>query len=657
MTPIEFLKTVWGEEEGYVFLPYKGQRWVEAKAFQWPADEGKVEQHIERHGSDKDLYYCPNLFSEPVRNREFVQNPKWLYADLDAVDPRKLSLKPTLAIQSSPGRHQGLWKLSRPIDPAKHEEYNRRLTYATGADKGGWDITQVLRIPETRNHKYSGQIRVRIRWANKDKFNLGHVNRYLKGVESNMENVQVLEATDLLLPAESPNQIRKRYWSGLDHRTRELLTATEIPDNAGGGEGRSGVLWELECRLLEAGLDPEETFVVVRDTVWNKFDGRRDADLQLWREVQKAHLHVGSNVTQTMASDNGRVTRARPRLLSYAELLGSGIREPEWAIEGWWTLGSHGVIAGLPKSFKSLVAFDMAVSLASETPFLGQFDVNPKASGPVLMVQQENSLPMVRDRLLKISNNRGLQIGEASLEGADVVIFQAPPSIPIFFYNDFGFDMTMPDDREAIESVIRSEGIKTVMFDPLYLMIGGADENSAKEIRPVLQWLLRIRNLYNCQVMVIHHWGKGSQSRGGRGVGGTRLLGSTTIYGWLEAALYLEARHTDAGVQVVVEREFRERPSPPPIAFNLTLGEIGKLHYAWTSSGAIGTTNTLIQKIADAGPRGATLAYIRNELDWGQKKARKELDELIEQGMVEERLEGRSKRIYLIGEAQPDVTE
>lgn len=657
MTPIEFLKFVWGEEKGFVFLPYKGSRWVEPKAFEWPVQEEQVERHIERHGQDKDLYYCPNLFSEPNRNREFIKNPKWLYADLDSVDPRKLSLKPTLAIQSSPGRHQGLWKLARPIEPAKHENYNRRLTYATGADKGGWDLTQVLRIPGTRNHKYDGDIRVRIRWDNKDKFNLSQVNRYLKGVERNMEDVQVVEATHLILPSEGVESIRKRIWDSLDNRGRELLAATEVGEVELGGEGRSGVLWELECRLLEAGLEPEEVFVVAKHSIWNKFEDRADADVYLWREVQKAHMHVGSNNSRdNVASGNNGVVRVRPRLLSYAELLGSGIREPEWAVEEWWTLGSHGIIAGLPKSFKSLVAFDMAVSLASETPFLGSYTVNPRAVGPVLMVQQENSLPMVRDRLLKISHNRGLQVGDASING-DVVSFQAPPAIPIFFYNDFGFDMTMPDDREAIENVIRQEGIKTIIFDPLYLMIGGADENSAKEIRPVLQWLLRIRNLYNAQVMVVHHWGKGSATRGGRGVGGTRLLGSTTIYGWLEAALYLEARHTDAGIQVVVEREFRERPSPPPIAFNLTMGEIGNNHYEWTSSGAIGTTNTLLQKIHEAGARGATLAWIRSEMDWGQKKARAEINQLIEEGIAEEIMDGRSKRIYLIGSAIPDGEE
>ena len=30
------------------------------------------------------------------------------------------------------------------------------MTYTLGADKSGWDLTQVLRVPGTRNYKYPG---------------------------------------------------------------------------------------------------------------------------------------------------------------------------------------------------------------------------------------------------------------------------------------------------------------------------------------------------------------------------------------------------------------------------------------------------------------------------------------------------------------------
>lgn len=642
MEPIDFLKLVWGEQEGYVFLPRKRKKWIENEAFFWPKDSERIDDYLSKH-KGSDLYYTPNLFGQPTRRREYVRNPRWLYADLDTVGPAKLGVRPHLAVQSSPGRFQALWRLSRPIDPRKHEEYNQKLTYATGADKGGWDLTQVLRIPGTQNHKYPGKVRVRLAWSESGQTSLRAVKRYLDGVEANLESLGPVVPPDLRLPSESAAEIRERALKhDGDVRLRELLEQDTTPEI---GE-RSDRLWELECRLLEIGLTPEEVFVVVQSSAWNKYTDRQDADLSLWREVQKAHLHVGNVIPETVASASSGTTRARPRVLSYADIMGSAIREPEWAIEGWWTMGSHGILAGLPKSFKSLVATDMAVALASETPFLGEFTVNPRAVGPVLIVQQENSLALVRDRLLKISHSRGLQTGTASIQ-SDAIEFQPPPDIPIHFYNDFGFDMTMPEDRESIEETIRHYGIKTIFFDPLYLMIGGADENLSKEIRPVLQWLLRIRNLYTCQVVVVHHWGKGSLDKSGRGVGGIKLMGSTLIYGWLEAALYLEAKPHDDGVQIVVEREFRERPSAAPMAFNLTMADIGELGYNWEPAGAVGTTNKLLNAIADAGAKGATIAEVRAKMNWGAKKTRGALDELIEEGIVYEEQVGRGKKILV----------
>lgn len=647
MEPIEFLDTVWGDGEGFVFIPEKGSRWVEGKAYKWPDDREAIADRILK-ANDRDQYYCPNLFSETERRKEYVLPLRWLYADLDSVNPKKVSLTPTLAVRSSPGRYQALWALKRPISPEKHEEVNRALTYAVGADRGGWDLTQVLRIPGTRNYKYPSRTRVQLAWHNHDSgpYNLKQIRTYLDGVADNQGTSGQAPVPDLILPAESAKELRRRYRDRFDARCKELLGYQEIPEDTG-PEGRSGRLWELECLLLESGLEPEEVWVVCKDSVWNKFEGRHDGDLQLWREIQKANLHIGTQRSMVETTDNGSV-RLRPRLLTYSDLLSSGVREPEWLVEDWWTLSSHGVIAGLPKSYKSLVTLDLGVSVSSETRFLGQYPVNPKGCGPVLVVQQENSLPLLRDRLYKISHNRGLQTGSAGIEGDNTLVFKLPPAIPLMFYNDFAFDMTMHDDREAIEEIIRNEGIKMVIFDPLYLMIGGADENSAQEMRPILSWLLRIRNLYNCAVVVVHHWGKGSVSRGGRGVGGTRLLGSTTIYGWLEAALYLEAYHqADNSIRVTVEREFRERLSPPPGGYTLNMGDIGDTAYEWAPTGTVGTDSRLIEAIEKAGPKGATLAFLRNQLEIGGKKLRNDLDDLLEEGKIFEEKEGRTKRIYL----------
>ena len=632
--PDAFLRRGWGTQEGFVFLPYKTTEWIEPDAISWPAEEiPNVVSRAER----ADRYFCPNVFRSPRRLEGNVGNLKWLYADLDPVDPASLSLQPTVAIRTSPGRYQGLWELRRSIEPRKFADLNRRLTYATGADKGGWHLTKVLRLPGTYNYKYPTRKQVELLWDNEQTFTLAEIQEYVSGVEAHDLDPEV---AGLVLPAESRDSILRRSWDRLDGRARELLAEErEQPE----GE-RSDRLWELECRLLETGLDPEEAFVLVRGSVWNKFRGRHRADDYLWREIRKASLHIGTQLEESPTEPG--LLRMRPRTVSYSALLGSRLSEPAWLVEDFWTLGSHGVIAGLPKSYKSLISLDLGVSIASESKFLGHYNVNPKGVGPVIVVQQENSLALLRDRLRKISQSRGLYVGEVTATKDEIVV-EFPPSIPLLFYNDFAFDMSAPQDREAIEELIIKEGAKAIIFDPLYLMIGGADENNAKEMRPILSWLLRIRNLYNCAVVVVHHWGKGISERKGRGVGGMKLLGSTTIYGWLEAALYLEAKSTDAGIEVVVEREFRERLSPPPTGFILQMGDVGRTNYEWAATGAVGTENKILALLADAGEGGLGYRHQQASRGVGQKKIRAELAPLLNDGSIEVRVVGKAKRFYL----------
>src|SRR5215467_3279996 len=131
---------------GFLCTKLKGDNFT-AHKFKRPFDD--VDAFI-RDNFDKDMYFCPHLFDKPLRRKEHSVLPKLLWADLDEADPRKCSVKPSVAIESSPGRYVGLWYL----DGEMTEDLNKRLTYYVGADHGGWDLTQVLRVPGTINYKY-----------------------------------------------------------------------------------------------------------------------------------------------------------------------------------------------------------------------------------------------------------------------------------------------------------------------------------------------------------------------------------------------------------------------------------------------------------------------------------------------------------------------
>jgi len=94
------------------------------------------------------------------------------------VNPEAISWVPTIAIESSPGRYVGIWLTDEPAS----EQINRRLTYAIGADRGGWDLTQVLRVPGTISHKYVPSVTVRTLWACGPKYHVSQLERQVPNV-------------------------------------------------------------------------------------------------------------------------------------------------------------------------------------------------------------------------------------------------------------------------------------------------------------------------------------------------------------------------------------------------------------------------------------------------------------------------------------------
>jgi hypothetical protein len=162
---LSIISKAWGRQSGWCFFPTisgtaKDQRernmsYEEHQAFKWPTDRAKIAAHIEAN-RDNDIYWCPSLFEEPRRKDVFAKDSRCLWADLDAADPRKIKdYPPTIAWETSPGRYQCLWVLASGyiMGAAWAGKENQRMTYHVGADKAGWDITQLMRLPTFKNYK------------------------------------------------------------------------------------------------------------------------------------------------------------------------------------------------------------------------------------------------------------------------------------------------------------------------------------------------------------------------------------------------------------------------------------------------------------------------------------------------------------------------
>jgi hypothetical protein len=578
-----FLQRVWGlqpQQDGFVFLSVKD--WSDGT---WEDNPCPYPIESLKLPTLKDLYFAPCIFSRDRRRKENALPGRWLYADLDEVDPRSLDLEPTIAWETSPGRYQALWQLARPLRAEQLELLNQKLTYYTGADKGGWSLTKVLRVPGSISTKRESDYVVQNLWTDGPIHSAADLYKRIKDVET--PRTVSAKLPPLKLPKASRSKILRKYRGSLPMTARKLLGASEATQGT-----RSERLWKLERLLLENGVTPEHTFVLVKGSVWNKYRGQQREDEQLWREINQAVVTTqdakGAATPAVSTTSSARAKRGRSStpsgsngsstdqrnlsLVAYADFVDKRIPRPMWMVEGIWSESAHGLIAGDPKTYKSVIATDLAISVASGTKFLDRFDV-PQV-GPVLMIQKENDEGLVQDRVHRIAYSRGMG-EEASFNGQGLK-YKPAKNLPMYFMNNADFDLTDGDDMEWLTRVIKKIKPVLAIFDPLYLLAPNVDENSAHQMAPILRNLLEIKQTYACGTLLIHHNSKPQENSPKRGA--QKMSGTGAFHRWYESVMLLERPDIEEPV-VKVYTEHRGQSPREAFQIRLDLGSPEDLYY------------------------------------------------------------------------------
>lgn len=213
---------------------------------------------------------------------------------------------------------------------------------------------------------------------------------------------------------------------------------------------------------------------------------------------------------------------------------------PEWLVDGIWSKEGVGILGGLPKSFKSWLSLDLAVSVASGTPALGAYAV-PQA-GPVLLFAAEDPATTVRSRLDGLAASRGLDLAK----------------IPIQVILDSSLRLdTVPDQVRLSAAVSRHRPV-LLLLDP-FVRLHRIDENSALEVSGILAYLRDLQRKHHVAILVVHHARKAGA---GSGQVGLSLRGSGDFHAWGDDNLYMRRRH--GALELTIEH--RSAPSPDPVS-------------------------------------------------------------------------------------------
>jgi len=148
-------------------------------------------RHVNANGND--VYISQNTLNgaSPHRRKQDVEAIRHVYLDLDQDGDRALRAiqasdklpRPNFVIDTSPGKHQVIWKVQGMTQP-QAENLMRAMAREFGGDPAATDSTRVLRLPGFYNKKYEAPYRIEARQESSQVYRLADFKVSLETIQS-----------------------------------------------------------------------------------------------------------------------------------------------------------------------------------------------------------------------------------------------------------------------------------------------------------------------------------------------------------------------------------------------------------------------------------------------------------------------------------------
>lgn len=288
-------------------------------------------------------------------------------------------------------------------------------------------------------------------------------------------------------------------------------------------------------------------------------------------------------------------------------------REPNtqrWLIDQLWGAASVGVIGGAPKCSKTWLGLDMALSVATGTPCLGQYAV--PEPGPVLVYLAEDSLAIVRERVEGMVRHRGLDLH----------------AVPIHVITTPTLRLDRDPHRDQLFETAKRLRPRLLLLDPL-VRLHGVDENHATEVAELLGYFRSLQRELDLALILVHHTRKNA---GGGVAAGQTLRGSSDIHAFGDSNLYL--RRTQQ--RIMLSSEHRAAPASPPVYLELMATDTDRTHLEVIAEPRNDDRRSLQQQVLDqlVDQRVVTRAKLRDTLSVRNERLGETLEALEKEGQI-----------------------
>jgi hypothetical protein len=290
------------------------------------------------------------------------------------------------------------------------------------------------------------------------------------------------------------------------------------------------------------------------------------------------------------------------------------------------------IIAGESGVGKSLITIEWSIMLAAGLNLYEDHLLIPQPRSSIIF-QSENIPRFVQQRLR-------MMIKGIPLNSAPNNIFMNEEQI-------LGFDINDDQCFEKIIAAVNQRGAEVIFIDPLQ-SFHHVNENDNVAMRGVLDRFSRVGRETSAAVIIVHHFTKHNEKRGAE----YRLRGATSIRDWTDTLITLE-RQNNEGKQLLSLNFSKVRYGSERRPITLERDPYTLLHNVSEDSGLKVSAEDVFQILyskfsGKVDKKKMLIDAIMDEFECSDRTAMYAIKHAVEQNLVGEKQDGRTKTIYIL---------
>ncbi len=274
------------------------------------------------------------------------------------------------------------------------------------------------------------------------------------------------------------------------------------------------------------------------------------------------------------------------------------------------------IISGAPASYKTWLILQMAINISRGESFLGKFNTE---KGNVLMIDEENHLQLVKDRLILLGGDDLLSICFLSQQ-----------------------DFLITDERmvKKVLSMCEEKSISVIFIDSL-VRINRADENDASRMSEVFRAIRSLCKAGKTVILTHHEKKEGTFKLSPQ----SRMRGSSDISASVDAHLAISRDRDNKTFLILEQAKNRREMEIAPFGVEVKK-ENNRVWFEYKGDYDMGKNKKgearesilqMLEGYPDGMTKGDISIQISETCKIGAKSCREALDDLIKEELVKEK--------------------